>query len=138
MSVSLHEQEEAAKLLPTLLKQEEELQFDRFTNNDALVIGAVLDNENWLRRKSNTVNRLQHSSYYTGRLLATKGHKEMAQYYYDAPNADFACHGGGFPLFIKNVGCVGAIVVSGLKQEDDHALVVESIREMIHNPPPLS
>jgi len=44
---------------------------------------------------------------------------------------DYACHGGGFPLLIKDVGCVGAIIVSGLKQDEDHALVVQGIRLLI-------
>ena len=50
---------------------------------------------------------------------------------YRVPAADYACHGGAFPLIIKDVGCVGAIVASGLKQDEDHALVVQAIREMI-------
>ncbi|GJJ68656.1 hypothetical protein EMPS_01002 [Entomortierella parvispora] len=164
MAVSLHEQEEAGKLLPGLLEEEEELQFTQFTNDDALILGSDLvanakkeypgqgiailitrnaqvlfqyamkgttvDSENWLRRKNNTVVRLQHSSYYIGRSLASKGQKEMEQSY-RVSMTDYACHGGGFPLLIKNVGCVGAIVVSGLKQDQDHTLVVKSIRELI-------
>jgi len=197
MAVSLHEQEDAGKLLSGLLKEEEELQFTQFTNDDALIlgsdlvanakkeypgqgiailitrnaqilfqhamkgttfftacsvpalefpqlaneyvkppppkksnIGTTVDSENWLRRKNNTVVRLQHSSNYIGRSLASKGLKEMEQSY-RVSMTDFACHGGGFPLLIKNVGCVGAIVVSGLKQDQDHALVVKSIRGMI-------
>jgi uncharacterized protein (UPF0303 family) len=50
---------------------------------------------------------------------------------YKVPMADYACHGGAFPLIIMDVGCVGPIVASGLKQDEDHALVVQAIREMI-------
>ncbi|KAF8953507.1 hypothetical protein BGZ46_003190 [Entomortierella lignicola] len=155
--------EEAARLLPNLLQQEEELQFSSFTNNDALNLGndlvqlassrspykgisvlitrngqvlfqhsmdgTTVDNEDWLRRKNNTVNRLQHSSYYIGRELASKGLTDMEKYRVSMD--DYACHGGGFPLIIKNVGCVGAIVVSGLKQDEDHALVTQGIRKFI-------
>ncbi|KAF9201795.1 hypothetical protein BGZ49_007992, partial [Haplosporangium sp. Z 27] len=154
---------EAARLLPNLLQQEEELQFSSFTNNDALNLGndlvqlansrspykgisvlitrngqvlfqhsmdgTTVDNEDWLRRKNNTVNRLQHSSYYIGRELASKGLTDMEKY--KVSMNDYACHGGGFPLIIKNVGCVGAIVVSGLKQDEDHALVTQGIRKFI-------
>ncbi|KAK3838669.1 MAG: hypothetical protein JOS17DRAFT_302246 [Linnemannia elongata] len=164
MPLSSHQMEEAAALLPGLLAQEEELQFLRFTNDDALTLGTRLvtlakektpykgitvaitrngqllfhhamqgttvDNENWIRRKTNTTVRLQHSSYYIGRLLATKDQTEMEQSY-KVPAADYACHGGAFPLIIKDVGCVGAIVASGLKQDEDHALVVQAIREMV-------
>ncbi|KAG0223109.1 hypothetical protein BGW42_006101 [Actinomortierella wolfii] len=94
--------------------------------------GATVDNENWMRRKTNTVVRLQHSSYYIGRELAAKGLKTMETSYM-VSMTDYACHGGGFPLLIKNVGCVGCIVVSGLKQAEDHALVVEGIRRHIQS-----
>ncbi|KAG0246099.1 hypothetical protein B0O80DRAFT_413107 [Mortierella sp. GBAus27b] len=162
MSLTQAQRTEAENLLPGLLEQEKELQFSRFTNEDAFVLGSsiraaalamnkgitiqitrngqtiflhsmegtTLDNENWARRKTNTVIRLQHSSYYIGRRLAVKGETDMEKTY-RVSNDDYACHGGGFPLLIKGVGCVGAIVVSGLKQDEDHALVVASIRTMI-------
>nr|BFE72411.1 hypothetical protein GCM10020092_057120 [Actinoplanes digitatis] len=41
--------------------------------------------------------------------------------------ADFAAHGGAFPVRVPNVGVVGVVTVSGLPQADDHALVVEAI-----------
>ncbi|KAG0036417.1 hypothetical protein BGZ82_004220 [Podila clonocystis] len=164
MSVSLHDQEAAAKLLPDLLAEEERLQFTRFSNDDALalgcklialakqrepfkaitvaisrndqllfhhaMVGTTVDNENWIRRKTNTVNRLQHSSYYIGRLLTSKGETTMEKNYM-VPVADYACHGGAFPLLIRDVGCVGVIVVSGLRQDHDHELVTQGIREYI-------
>lgn len=44
----------------------------------------------------------------------------------------YACHGGGFPVRVKNVeGIVGVIVVSGLKQEDDHNVIVEGIQKYL-------
>ena len=43
----------------------------------------------------------------------------------------YAAAGGGFPIFIKETGCVGAVVVSGLPQLEDHRLVIEAIREPI-------
>ncbi|KAF9578707.1 hypothetical protein BGW38_005372 [Lunasporangiospora selenospora] len=92
--------------------------------------GTTVDSENWLRRKSNTVTRLQHSSYLIGRQLMAK-HETTMEKTYMVSMTDYACHGGAFPLLIKNVGCVGVITVSGLKQADDHRLVVTGIREMI-------
>lgn len=46
------------------------------------------------------------------------------------PLRDFAVAGGGFPILVEGVGCVGAVIVSGLPQRDDHALVVEILAEM--------
>lgn len=40
---------------------------------------------------------------------------------------DIAPHGGCFPIIIKNVGVVGTITVSGIPQRDDHNFVVEQI-----------
>lgn len=45
---------------------------------------------------------------------------------------DFAIHGGAFPVRVKGVdGVIGVVVVSGLKQEDDHQVVLETIQEFI-------
>ena len=38
---------------------------------------------------------------------------------------DYAIHGGGFPVRVLGIeGVVGAIVVSGLAQEEDHQVIV--------------
>lgn len=40
----------------------------------------------------------------------------------------YAIHGGGVPVFIKGCdGMVAVVVVSGLKQWDDHQVVVEEM-----------
>ena len=42
----------------------------------------------------------------------------------------FAIHGGAYPVFVKGVeGVVGVVVVSGLRQEQDHQIVVKAIHE---------
>ncbi len=45
----------------------------------------------------------------------------------------FAAHGGSFPLRARAVGAgtVGTVSVSGLPQEDDHALIVEALEQFI-------
>lgn len=41
---------------------------------------------------------------------------------------EYAIHGGGVPVFVKGVeGLVAVVVVSGLKQWDDHQVVVEEL-----------
>ncbi|CAK7259944.1 MULTISPECIES: heme-degrading domain-containing protein [unclassified Shinella] len=87
--------------------------------------GTSTDNAEWIRRKRNTVLRLWHSSYLVGRRLALSGRDQG-----DAHNlslADFAVHGGGFPIFVADLGCVGAVTVSGVPQRIDHAIVTDAI-----------
>lgn len=47
---------------------------------------------------------------------------------------DFAAQGGSFPIFVKGVGCLGAITVSGLPQREDHELVVEVLAHYLGVP----
>ena len=64
--------------------------------------GTSTDNVEWIRRKRNTVLRLWHSSYLVGRRLALSGRDQGDAH--NLPLADFAVHGGGFPLFAVNDG----------------------------------
>ncbi|RCH90610.1 hypothetical protein CU098_001648, partial [Rhizopus stolonifer] len=77
--------------------------------------GTCSDNDEWVRRKNNTVNRFGHSSYYVGRYIASQG-KTLEEKYF-VSEKDYATHGGAFPLKIKNVGVVGTVTVSGLAQQ---------------------
>jgi uncharacterized protein (UPF0303 family) len=43
------------------------------------------------------------------------------------PLADYATHGGSFPLAVEGAGLVGSVTVSGLPQRADHELVVEAL-----------
>ncbi|KAA8910821.1 hypothetical protein FN846DRAFT_938089 [Sphaerosporella brunnea] len=90
---------------------------------------AVPDSESWLNRKAATVLRYGCSTLYLGEKMRSKGLKgdrisEMAP----VDDAQYACHGGGFPVRIRGIeGVVAVIVVSGLAQEEDHKIVVEGI-----------
>ncbi|KAG2232480.1 hypothetical protein INT48_005197, partial [Thamnidium elegans] len=91
--------------------------------------GTSKDNDEWVRRKNNTVNRFGRSSYYVGRYIASQG-KNIEEKYF-VSEKEYATHGGAFPLKIKDVGVVGTITVSGLAQEDDHNLVANTIQEYL-------
>ena len=45
---------------------------------------------------------------------------------------DYAIHGGGWPIRVNGVeGVVAVIVVSGLRQEQDHGVIVQTVSEML-------
>lgn len=148
-------------LLKNLLQEEHELQFTRFNETTAWQLGTQMveramhesipvtiditrgqqqlfhysmpgtsaDNDEWVKRKVRLVNRFGHSSFYMGQALKHKG-KTIEQSYLIS-ESEFAAHGGCFPIIVKGTGMVGTITVSGLPQEEDHKLVVESIRAFL-------
>ncbi|PWN94482.1 DUF336-domain-containing protein [Tilletiopsis washingtonensis] len=79
-----------------------------------------------IRRKIETVRVYSVSSYAIGRKLLGQG-KTL-----DDLGPDHAPHGGAVPIFVRSVGApVGAIAVSGLSQEVDHAIAVEALERHI-------
>ncbi|OGE48865.1 hypothetical protein PENARI_c025G05978 [Penicillium arizonense] len=111
--------------------------------------GTVPDNENWVRRKRNTVLRWGVSSWAMrqktvgGLRLVTGASADQIEAAfvkkYAIPSAnggavadEYAIHGGGYPIRVKGVeGIVAVVVVSGLKQEDDHQVVAETVRDIV-------
>ena len=89
--------------------------------------GTSPDNDEWVKRKVRLVYRFQHSSFYMGQLLKSKGRRIEEAYL--LPESDYAPHGGCFPVIVEETGMVGTITVSGLSQEEDHKLVVQAIRD---------
>lgn len=94
--------------------------------------GTGPDNVDWIRRKVNVVNRFQRSSYAVGLRLQKDGTNLTQQV--GVSDADYAPHGGCFPIKLSGTGCVGTITVSGLPQRADHALVVEVLAELLEQP----
>ena len=148
-------------ILKKLHDEEQELQFARFNEDTAWQIGSRMveqsikaslpvtiditrgdhqlfhaslcgtsaDNDEWVKRKVRLVYRFGHSSFYMGQLLKSKG-KGLEEAYLIS-ESDYAPHGGCFPVIVKDTGMVGTITVSGLSQEEDHKLVVQTIRDYL-------
>ena len=146
---------EAAEDLRVLHEQEQLLRFARFDTEGAWTLGTLLraaalahgggcsmeielaghllfacatpgatpGQANWIRRKRNTVHHFARSTYAVGRKLERDGGSLATRH--ALAEADFAAHGGGFPLWLEGTGMVGSIVFSGLPQRDDHNLVVD-------------
>ena len=93
---------------------------------------ATPDNADWVRRKRNTVLRCHKSSYAVGLKCSLEGgsfHEKTG-----VNPHDYATHGGGFPITLEGLGCIGAITVSGLPQREDHALVVQALAAHLERP----
>ncbi|KAJ5856428.1 uncharacterized protein N7529_010372 [Penicillium soppii] len=109
--------------------------------------GTIPDNENWVRRKRNTVLRWGVSSWAMrqktiGGLVAGASADQIEaafvkKYALASANGgavadEYAIHGGGYPIRVRGVeGVVAVVVVSGLKQEDDHQVVAETIKDVV-------
>jgi uncharacterized protein (UPF0303 family) len=149
---------DSAPSLAELAAEEEELRFTSFTNHDAWALGTALvdaarrqqapvavdisrngqqlfhaalpgtsaDNDSWIRRKTAVVNRFGHSTLYVRQSFVERGTT-----FEEATGLDleqYAAHGGGFPILVRDVGPVGVVVVSGLPQLEDHRMVVAALR----------
>ena len=153
--------ENYAELLASLRQQEQELQFTAFSSDTALTLGLKLielaraghkiitinitingkvlfhhamqgasaDQADWIRRKNNVVARFGRCSFYVG-----IDHKHRGVVFEDIKYLDpkdHAANGGAFPITLKGTGIIGTVTVSGLRQAEDHALVVEALRAVL-------
>jgi uncharacterized protein (UPF0303 family) len=87
--------------------------------------GTTPDNPEWVRRKSNLLARFHRSSYAVGIELKQSGSTLLQKY--ALPDADYAAHGGAFPIHVSSAGVIGSLTVSGVPQRSDHELVVEAL-----------
>ncbi|QHS52578.1 heme-degrading domain-containing protein [Edaphobacter sp. 12200R-103] len=99
----------------------------------AALEGTTPDNARWVQRKANVVGRFHRSSYQVGLYLAQSNVSFREKYALE--DADYAAHGGSFPLHVVNTGVIGAVTVSGLPQREDHNLVVEALCRFLGRDP---
>lgn len=81
--------------------------------------------DDWLRRKENTVYKFFKSSFEMAYFLDKN--EQTCHSRYGLAHEDFAIAGGGVPICVEGVGVVGAVAVTGLPQEKDHALSADAI-----------
>jgi uncharacterized protein (UPF0303 family) len=93
-------------------------------------LGGTPDNARWVQRKSNVVARFHRPSYTIGLMLEQTNRTFSDRY--NLPDADYAPHGGSFPIHVTGTGIIGAVTVSGLPQREDHNLVVEALCLELH------
>ena len=95
----------------------------------ASLLGSNIDNQKWLDRKARVVRLKHHSTLYE-RVSAIENKINWFEVN-DVPEIDYAIHGGGLPLISKNEGFVGALLISGLPQVEDHLFGVEVLTEYL-------
>ena len=86
--------------------------------------GSSPTNDWWLGRKAAVVRRFGASSFAVGTRFRVEGTT-----FEEASGLDperYAAHGGAFPLRVDGE-VVGVVGVSGLAQQDDHALIIEGL-----------
>ncbi|KAI0586288.1 heme-degrading-like protein [Pyrenophora tritici-repentis] len=93
--------------------------------------GTALDNDFWVSRKRAAVIRFNASTWRLQNQFEGDEEKFKAKMGLGETAKDYAIHGGGVPIFIKNCdGPVAVVVVSGLKQWDDHQVVIEELGKL--------
>jgi uncharacterized protein (UPF0303 family) len=95
--------------------------------------GTTPDNPRWVQRKSNVVARFHRSSYGLGLFL--QHNNTTIPEKYALPDAEYAAHGGAFPIHVTGTGIIGSVAVSGLPQREDHNLVVEALCIQLNRDP---
>jgi uncharacterized protein (UPF0303 family) len=147
--------------LAELAAHEDELQFTRFTNDDAWDLGTALVTRAREQQLPVAVDisRNGHQLFHAA-LAGTSpdndswirrkaavvdrfGHSSLYvgqrsreagttfEAEFGLDPARYAAHGGAFPVLVRDVGPVGVVVVSGLPQVEDHRLVVAVLRELV-------
>jgi uncharacterized protein (UPF0303 family) len=94
--------------------------------------GTSPDNDSWVSRKRATVLRFGKSTWYMHNKMGGDEAAFAAKYALGARAGEYAIHGGGWPVRVRGVeGVVAVVVVSGLKQEQDHGVIVQVVGEML-------
>lgn len=91
--------------------------------------GTSEHNRDWLRRKTNAVNKLDMSSLQLYYYLIDAKRQLKEDMYLDP--MDYAACGGGFPIRIKGIGLVGSISYSALPHIEDHEFVVKILSKFL-------
>ncbi len=84
-----------------------------------------MDKHHWLKRKANVARQFEESSLSVKHSLNEKGMSLEKNFGLD--EKEFVAKGGAIPVFVNGAGMVATITVSGLKDEEDHAIILEAL-----------
>lgn len=150
------------EVITVLAMQEEILQFNHFTNEDAWALGNLLVAESRKRGMDTAVEIRLNNGYtvfkYAGnttnlnsqswmdKMFATvrRMEKSTLLLYSDLKKTEetleevgldskeFSCMGGGFPVRVEEVGVIGAILVSNQSHFINHDIIVKALSRYLH------
>jgi uncharacterized protein (UPF0303 family) len=89
--------------------------------------GTTGDNQHWVRRKYNLVQRVSKSSYRV--VLENTSGVDHFLPRRGLDNETYVLAGGGFPIRVEGAGMIGCVTISGLHERDDHGVAVEALCE---------
>jgi uncharacterized protein (UPF0303 family) len=93
--------------------------------------GTALDNDFWVSRKRAAVIRFGASTWRLHNQFEGDEEKFKAKIGLGETATQYAIHGGGVPVYVKSCDTpVAVVVVSGLKQWDDHQVVIEELEKV--------
>ena len=150
------------EVITVLAMQEEILQFNHFTNEDAWALGNLLVAESRKRGMDTAVEIRLNNGYtvfkYAGnttnlnsqswmdKMFATvrRMEKSTLLLYSDLKKTEetledvgldskeFSCMAGGFPVRVEEVGVIGAILVSNQSHFINHDIIVKALSRYLH------
>ena len=106
-----------------------EVRLKEWTVFHASLPGSTPENDSWIARKARVVIATGNSTMFERVLAEEQGIDWYAVK--GLPEETHAIHGGGLPLNVKGMGCVGILLISGLPQVQDHLLGVEVLTEFL-------
>lgn len=149
------------QIFAELDRQEKELQFDHFDNEDAVTLGMIVYEIAKAEQLPITVDilragqqlfhaalpgtspdndewikrkvKLVNRTQKSSYRISTelRANETTLEQMLELNHFEYAAHGGCVPIVIKGVGMVGTITVSGLEQSKDHALAVKAMAEFL-------
>lgn len=104
------------------------VQIERLTHVIFLYVDDNLpaDKHNWIRRKANVAKHFEESSL-SVKYQLTKESMTLEETFALDPK-DYLAKGGSVPIVVKNAGMVAIVTVSGLQDEEDHKIIIESLK----------
>ena len=90
--------------------------------------GTTMNNENWIRRKFNTVCLTEGCSLRAWASSIVKNQDLTAQ---GLDAKDYALCGGGFPIKLKTGEMAAVLIVSNLPHLQDHAFLIGALSEYL-------